>query len=702
MATPSVLTVPSMYGDGILYSGPSAYGSEIASQPVDLQTDFVNNLGGVIVDANTFTSSGGGLDGIRSKDSSFTLPVGTAFEIEIRGTTTSNGITLGNFGGGGNEYGSGFGVHRFVSLNNRLFIRQKDSAGTTTITHLSIRPLTQGSDFDFTRDTTGTRINEEGYIEDVPYNIVPQSNQFDTTWIKTNTTVTGGQSGYYNTLNAWKIDILSSFAQVEQAVSTSGVQTFSVYAKAGTLNFVRLRVDHSSFSGTYFDLQNGVIGSTVGTTNTSMENVGGGWYRCSISFVNNTTRVRIYPATANNDLTATSGNIFIQNSQLVKGDQPKNYLPTTDRLNLPRLNYPAYGGCPSLLLEPQRNNVITYSEDFTQSVWVLFGYASGDAPILTSNYATSPDGKQNATRLQFNLNGGTTVTDRSYIRYDSFASQTDYYYSCYVKSANGQEQKLLWQHGGDDSEFTVTNQWQRVELDRNGFAETFAGFSLRGGISTVESADVLIWGFQVERGSYPTSYMPTSGSIFTRNEDKAINAGLGTTDTFNSTEGVLYAEIAALAGDGTNRFLGISDGSLSNRVNIIYNASNNLTAQVQGAGGLTANGVNILLFNKVALKYKSGDNQLWVNGLKVDSNTSTSGSTVGLNVLDFQAGNGSFVFYGKVKGLAVYKTALTDTELANLTSYNNHDLFIPYRSRMQMISADQELQCTEHDITRFL
>ena len=59
-------------------------------------------------------------------------------------------------------------------------------------------------------------------------------------------------------------------------------------------------------------------------------------------------------------------------------------------------------------------------------------------------------------------------------------------------------------------------------------------------------------------------------------------------------------------------------------------------------------------------------------------------------------------FVGKVKGLAVYKTALTDTELANLTSYNNHDLFIPYRSRMQMISADQELQCTEHDITRFL
>ena len=113
-----------MYGDGILYSGPSAYGSEIASQPVDLQTDFENNGGGVIVDANTFTSSGGSLDGIRSKNSSFTLTIGTAYEIEIRGTTTSNGITLGNTQGNSDIFGSGFGVHRFVSLNNRLFIRQ--------------------------------------------------------------------------------------------------------------------------------------------------------------------------------------------------------------------------------------------------------------------------------------------------------------------------------------------------------------------------------------------------------------------------------------------------------------------------------------------------------------------------------------------------------------------------------------------------
>ena len=41
MATPSVLTVPSMYGDGILYSGPSAYGSELVTNG-----DFSDGLNG--------------------------------------------------------------------------------------------------------------------------------------------------------------------------------------------------------------------------------------------------------------------------------------------------------------------------------------------------------------------------------------------------------------------------------------------------------------------------------------------------------------------------------------------------------------------------------------------------------------------------------------------------------------------------------
>ena len=125
-----------------------------------------------------------------------------------------------------------------------------------------------------------------------------------------------------------KLIFSSAFAQVEQTISNNGVQTFSVYAKAGTLNWVRLRVDHTSFSGTYFDLQNGEVGTTVGDISSSIEDVGGGWYRCNLSVDNNVTRVRIYPSIANNDLSATSGNIYIQHAQLELGSYATSYIPT--------------------------------------------------------------------------------------------------------------------------------------------------------------------------------------------------------------------------------------------------------------------------------------------------------------------------------------------------------------------------------------
>ena len=216
----------------------------------------------------------------------------------------------------------------------------------------------------------------------------------------------------------------------------------------------------------------------------------------------------------------------------------------------------------------------------------------------------------------------------------------------------------------------------------------------------------LIYGAQVEAGSYATSLIHTSGAAVTRNEDKAFNAGLGTTDTFNDSEGVLYAEISVLDTDSANKIITLSNGTNSTRV-AIRCVNTLLIAQLRISGSnqyeFAYTLPNMTDNFKIAIKYKVNDFSLYVNGSKLDSSNSGNVFSSGtLTELAFDDGGGSSIFNGNVKAVAVYKTALTDTELANLTSYNNHDLFIPYRSRMQMISADQELQCTEHDITRFL
>ena len=280
--------------------------------------------------------------------------------------------------------------------------------------------------------------------------------------------------------------------------------------------------------------------------------------------------------------------------------------------------------------------------------------------------------------MQFNINGGTSAVDRSFIRYSSFTSQTDYYYSCYIKSANGQEQKILWQHGGDDNEFTVTTEWQRVELDRNGNAETFAGFSLRGGISTVDSADVLVWGFQVEQGSYATSYIPTQGSAATRVKDECNASGLSS--VIGQTEGTIFIDfeynqtptdvngrLLQLWGtnETTNSILPFIQGPGANENQFqltIFSANT-------GTPAITASAATNVPFGrqKFAIAYNSGVYTVYRNGSLFASASSLV--PVSLTALDLggsSAADRSLV--NPIKQAQLYNTRLSNSELATLTT----------------------------------
>ena len=166
---------------------------------------------------------------------------------------------------------------------------------------------------------------------------------------------------------------------------------------------------------------------------------------------------------------------------------------------------------------------------------------------------------------------------------------------------------------------------------------------------------------QVEQGSYPTSYIPTSGSAVTRNQDIFTRDGIGS--LINSTEGVLFAEMASLANDGTYKGISLSDGSTSNVVRFYTNPTENqLSIRVTVAGVHQFNVVytltDLTTYNKVALKYKANDFAFWVNGVEVKSyigGTTFTSNT--LNKLALSNGAGSDDFFGKVKQLQVFKTA---------------------------------------------
>jgi hypothetical protein len=187
-----------------------------------------------------------------------------------------------------------------------------------------------------------------------------------------------------------------------------------------------------------------------------------------------------------------------------------------------------------------------------------------------------------------------------------------------------------------------------------------------------QGGDGWIYGAQLEEQPYATSYIPTSGVIATRLADSVT--GAGDASTFNSTEGVLYFEGSALADDGTNRFISLKNNTTVDIIRIGYiTTSNRIEVQNYKAGTLF-NTFNyevqdVKANSKIAFKWKDNDFQLYINGLNVKSNTSVTAWGLGaFQSLQFNQHNGSNKFYGKVKDLRTYNTALTDAELITLTT----------------------------------
>jgi len=348
--------------------------------------------------------------------------------------------------------------------------------------------------------------------------------------------------------------------------------------------------------------------------------------------------------------------------------------------NVPRLDYPitngVVGDCPHLLLEPSRTNKYPYSNQKVSGGLTTF--TSGTASItVTNNYATSPDGSQNAMRMVATC--GSTSSDQTGLRDALSMSAASATLSFYGKSNTSSNQTIAFHfNGGTKTVVTLTNEWQRFTYTDTSGTTNNAGVEIRG-TYTNTSVDVLLFGFQMEQASYATSYIPTSGSTVTRSAD-ACN-GSGTSAEFNDSEGVLFVESEALANDETSRVVAsISNGSATtNRIVLQYTnnvGGNQVVAFAQTPSGyssvLTRSITNALTFNKFAVVYNDSTNNfdLWVNGTKIgDGSLSSSFTANSLTTIQLADGDATGnPFYGRIKQIIYFNEALSDSELATLTS----------------------------------
>ena len=339
----------------------------------------------------------------------------------------------------------------------------------------------------------------------------------------------------------------------------------------------------------------------------------------------------------------------------------------SEEVDLARINYDSNGDNGHILLEPTSTNLVTYSEDFEDSSWS--NASVGTTPTLEGGY-TAPDGSNNAYKI--------SNANQDSFWYTGVGTIADYSRTIWARTVSGTGTAQLTSHNSNtNNTFNLTEAWQRFEVNSTTSSigeQSFYAVDFRGSGTLTE---LLVWGGQVEALPYATSYIPTlTGSTVTR-ATETLN-GSGNSTLINSTEGVLYAEIAALAEDGIKKYISLSDGSTNNDVRLYFDTNGYISALSKVGGSTQAfiqsNAYTQTDFNKVAFKYKVNDFALWINGVEVA--TDNSGTTNTANSLDELNFNGNNLnFYGKCKALAVFNEALSDDELELLTGITNYGSF---------------------------
>ena len=359
---------------------------------------------------------------------------------------------------------------------------------------------------------------------------------------------------------------------------------------------------------------------------------------------------------------------------------------TTSRLNYPLLDGKVVG-CPHNLLEPQRSNLITYSESFSNAFWTKSNSS------IVSNNAISPDGSLNADKLienssnsEHRIFNGNGLSVSGSVSMSVFAKKGG---RNFIRLTNNNIKGAFFDLntgvvGNVSSGVTAKiedfdNDWYKCSITQTGVAgERLIVYLSNNGVDTSYAGDgssgVYLWGASLEAGSFPTSYIKSNiGSTTTRLGETAN--GSGSAATFNDSEGVLMTEISALANDGSYRMISLSDGTVNNSTNIQFSGvSNQIRTRVENGGAaqadISSNVTSQTLFHKIAVLYKSNKFELWSNGFKLGEDTSGTPPS-GINKLSFIRADGLNDFYGNVKQVQYFDSILDSQQLAELTSWQS-------------------------------
>jgi hypothetical protein len=510
----------------------------------------------------------------------------------------------------------------------------------------------------FTRASTATYYGTQTALGD--QNLLTQSAVDTSAWETTGGTIAAATQVAPNgtTTAATFTDNLAGGVHIGNQVPTPDLlagtdYTLSLFMKAGTNNFGVLTLTNVETSengiSAVIDLSTGVITQTDSGTNATAglffaEGVGSGWYRVVITGSSvagfNRAEFGLAPASTGNvfnnsqriSFTGTGTSIYVWGAQLEQRSAVTAYTPTTTApitnyitvletaaIDAPRFDYaPTTQTALGLLIEEQRTNLLTYSEQFSNAAWTK------SRTSITANIVVAPDGAITGDKLvEDTATGSHTVRNATSI---TIVSGTTLTASVFAKAAEGafvivgigdgsgtniSRTTFNLSTGAIGSSTTaaanvsvpipvitpVGNGWYRcavtatVTIALTAQQWIYKGSNATGAASYTGDgiSGIYIWGAQLEAGAFITSYIPTVASQVTRSADVAVMTGTNFSTWYNATEGTFFAQFRPLASDfGANKNIFLaSDNTTTNFVGLRY-----LTSGAATGLGVTAAGVS--------------------------------------------------------------------------------------------------------------
>jgi len=387
------------------------------------------------------------------------------------------------------------------------------------------------------------------------------------------------------------------------------------------------------------------------------------------------------PTNGNGDMT------FTRATPATRVDENDLISSVTD--NVPRIDYTG-GGCPSILLEPLRTNIVLRSEEFDNASF------QKNLSSVSVNTTTAPDGTLTADTWTGDGTSGSHYLAQTV----SATSGVAYTQSVFAKKGTNNFLQILgtgaiydansWanfdlENGvvgniGSSATATITdfgNGWYRCTMTATAtFTASGIGFLLRLITSATSvraelnslATSVHLWGAQLEEGAYPTSYIPTTTIAVQRDADVISKTGIS--DLIGQTEGTMFVEFNSGELDTEQYFLGINDGTASNRIIIFKQNNNTIQAQVRKSGVVLASfstaGITATTNYKVAISYQENNVNFFVNGVPIGNDTTVE--IPSCSAFTFDDGVGARNFYRPLKSSILWKTRLKNAELISLTT----------------------------------